>query len=86
MPGSLRRRVLLVGVLVGSVIVLTGSGVLGKRASVAVDDVAQLTGGLVAALTCFWTATRAAGAERRWRQLMGVGMTGWSVGMVFWGV
>ena len=86
MPGSLRRRVLLVAVLVGSVIVLTGSGVLGKRASVAVDDIAQLTGGLVAALTCFWTATRAAGAERRWRQLMGVGMTGWSVGMVFWGV
>jgi len=86
MPGSLRRRAVLVLILVGSVILLTGSGVLSNRASVLVDDIAQLTCGVAAALTCFWTATRAAGPERRWRQLMGVGMTGWSVGMVFWGV
>ncbi len=86
MPGSLRRRVFLVLVLVGSVILLTGSGVLSKRASVAVDDIAQLTGGLAAAITCFWTAAHTTGPQRRWRQLMGIGMTGWSVGMVFWGV
>ncbi len=86
MPGSLRRRALLVLVLVGSVIVLIGSGVLGDRASVLVDDIAQLTGGVAAALTCFWAAARTTGPERRWRQLMGVGMAGWSVGVVVWGV
>lgn len=86
MPGSLRRRAVLVLVVVGSVIVLIGSGVLSDRVSVLVDDIAQLAGGVAAALTCFWTATRAVGPERRWRQLMGVGMAGWSVGVVFWGV
>ncbi len=86
MPGSLRRRALLVLVLVGSVVLLIGSGVLSDRASVLVDDIAQLAGGVAAAFTCFWSATRAAGPERRWRQLMGVGMTGWSVGVVLWGV
>ncbi len=86
MPGSVRRRTVLVLVLVGSVIVLIGSGVLSDRASVLVDDIAQLIGGVTAALVCFATATRSVGPERRWRQLMGVGMAGWSVGVVFWGV
>ena len=86
MPGSLRQQALVVVVLVGSVILVTGSGVLNKQASVLVDDIAQLTGGVAAAITCFWTAARSTGPGRRWRQLMGVGMAGWSVGMVFWGV
>lgn len=86
MPGSLRRRAVLVLALVCSAILLSGSGVLSGWASVLVDDVAQLVGGVAAALTCFATAARAVGPERRWRQLMGVGMAGWSVGVVFWGV
>ena len=66
------------------VVALAGSGLLSKRDSVLLDDVAQLAGGSTATAVCWWTARRRLGAERRWRLLMAIGMAGWTVGMVFW--
>jgi diguanylate cyclase (GGDEF)-like protein len=66
------------------VVCLDSTGVLSRDAEIVVDDVAQLSAGLVATVSCFWFARRVTGPERRWRQLMGLGMAGWSVGQAFW--
>jgi diguanylate cyclase (GGDEF)-like protein len=84
MVDSLKARVLAVLAVVAVIVAVASSGVLSLRASVLIDDVAQLVGGMVATVTCWRTARTRLGVERRWRLLMGAGMFGWSIGMVFW--
>lgn len=54
------------------------------RAAVVLDDLAQLSTGLLATTCCWWTARRVTGPDRRWRVAMGCGTFGWSVGMALW--
>jgi diguanylate cyclase (GGDEF)-like protein len=68
----------------GLVVFLDSSGILSQDAEVVVDNAAQLSAGLLATACCLWTARRLRGPERTWRQLMGIGMAGWSVGQMFW--
>jgi diguanylate cyclase (GGDEF)-like protein len=67
-----------------AVIFLDSSGVLEPDAEVVVDNLAQLTAGIAAAVLCLVLARRSEGPERTWRVLMGIGMAGWSVGQAFW--
>jgi diguanylate cyclase (GGDEF)-like protein len=69
---------------VALVVFLDSSGILSADAEVVVDDGAQLAAGILAATSCLWTARRVRGPERTWRQLMGVGMVGWSLGQALW--
>ncbi|MDI9895766.1 diguanylate cyclase [Rhodococcus sp. IEGM 1381] len=84
MAGSAGRRVVVVLGCVLAVVLLVGSGVLGHRISVLIDDVAQLAGGIAATVVCGRTATRRTGSERQWRVLMAAGMACWSAGMAVW--
>ncbi|MGU3435977.1 diguanylate cyclase domain-containing protein [Actinomycetes bacterium M1A6_2h] len=84
MVDSMKTRISVALVTVVVIVVVSSSGVLDIRHSVMLDDLSQLIGGVVATVTCWWTARTRLGAERRWRILMGAGMLGWSVGMVFW--
>lgn len=72
------------GALVAAVVVIAGFGFIDKFAARAVDDLAQLVGGLTAVVCCLWTARRARGADRSWRLLMAIGMAGWSTGQALW--
>jgi diguanylate cyclase (GGDEF)-like protein len=63
---------------------VAGSGVLSARASSAVNDLAQLVGGVAAAVACGLTGLRRTGAERRWRLLLAAGFVGWSGGQALW--
>jgi diguanylate cyclase (GGDEF)-like protein len=67
-----------------TIIFLDSSGILAPDAEVVVDNLAQLTAGIAAAVLCLGRAGRSEGPERTWRLLMGVGMAGWSVGQAFW--
>ncbi|HEY8546155.1 MAG TPA: GGDEF domain-containing protein [Acidimicrobiales bacterium] len=67
-----------------AIIFLDSSGVLDPDAEVAVDNFAQLTAGVAAAVLCLARARHVEGPERTWRWLMGIGMAGWSVGQVIW--
>jgi len=67
-----------------AVVVLDSSGILAPDAEVVVDNLAQLTAGIAAAVLCLAGARRSEGPERTWRLLMGIGMVGWSVGQAFW--
>jgi diguanylate cyclase len=69
---------------VATVLAIVSSGLVSKDTAVIIDDAAQLSAGVAATVACWWTSRRVAGPERRWRQLMGIGMGGWSVGMAFW--
>jgi len=69
---------------VGLVIVFDSSGVLSTDAEVVVDNAAQLSAGVAAAVACLVVARRVQGVERRWRWFMGLGMVGWSIGQAFW--
>ncbi|GAA4684687.1 putative bifunctional diguanylate cyclase/phosphodiesterase [Phytohabitans rumicis] len=76
-----------VPVTLGIVTVIVGinsSGWLPERASVVLDNGAQLAAALVAIGVCAWAARRLTGAERTWRRLMAVGMAGWAAGQVIW--
>lgn len=84
MAGSAGRRVAVVLGCVLAVVLLVGSGVLGHRISVLIDDVAQLAGGITATVVCARTATRRTGSERQWRVLIAAGMACWSAGMAVW--
>ncbi|GGG01541.1 hypothetical protein GCM10007304_14420 [Rhodococcoides trifolii] len=86
MVDSLKTRVRIVLAIVVVIVLISSSGLLDVRHSVMLDDVSQLVGGVVATAACWWTARSRLGAERRWRILMGAGMFGWSIGMVFWGL
>lgn len=81
-----RIRNLVLGAVsaVAAIIAIDSTGLLSPTAAVVVDDLAQLTGGLTAAACCWWTARRLTGLARRWRVLMGIGMTGWSAGQLIW--
>ncbi|MDG6108588.1 EAL domain-containing protein [Dactylosporangium aurantiacum] len=63
---------------------LGGSGLLGPWWSQFVDDLAQVGAGLAATLTCWITARRHTGAQRRWRLWMGAGACGWTIGQCIW--
>jgi diguanylate cyclase len=65
-------------------VTLSSAGVVSRSASTVIDDAAQLTAGLSAAVACLWTALYRRGVERRWRLLVGTGMAGWSVGQAIW--
>lgn len=80
----LRIKLILAGAAVAAVLIADSSGLLDNRTAVAVDNAAQLVAGLLAAVCCGWTARQLHGVQRRWRQLMAVGMIGWSVGQVIW--
>jgi diguanylate cyclase len=71
---SLRGQLAAAGLAVGAVLTLDSSGLLSARASVVLDDSAQLAGGLFAVVCCVWLARRAAGVRRSWRRLMAIGM------------
>src|SRR4051812_48712525 len=58
------------------------SGLLGERAAIALDDAAQLAGGLFASVCCGLSARRTRGVRRNWRRLMAIGMLGWSIGQL----
>jgi diguanylate cyclase (GGDEF)-like protein len=86
---SLSRRpvpVPLVVAVVGvfAAVGLAGSGLLGPWWSQFVDDLAQFGAGLAATLTCWITARRHTGAQRRWRLWMGTGTCGWMIGQFIW--
>jgi diguanylate cyclase len=80
--GSVSRRtsIALGGAL--AVVALVSSGMLGYRGSILTEDIAKLIAGLGATTVCWWTARRAAGAERAWRVRIAVGTAGWTVGVV----
>ncbi|MEV4514043.1 EAL domain-containing protein [Dactylosporangium sp. NPDC049525] len=63
---------------------LGSSGLLGPWWSLFVDDLAQFGAGLAATLTCWITARRHTGAQRRWRLWMGTGTCGWMIGQFIW--
>ena len=63
---------------------LGGSGLLNPWWSQFVDDLAQFGAGLAATLTCWITARRHTGAQRRWRLWMGTGACGWMIGQFIW--
>jgi diguanylate cyclase len=79
-----RAASMVVAATVLAVAGLAGSGVLGDRVSSAVNDLAQLAGGLAATVVCGVTGLRVAGTERRWRLLMAAGFAGWSAGQALW--
>src|SRR5438270_9504037 len=63
---------------------LSSSGVVTRSVATVIDDGAQLTAGLSAAVACLWTAWYRRGVERGWRMLVGIGMAGWSIGQAIW--
>lgn len=78
-----RRTVASLGAVV-VVVSVAVSGLLPHAASVALDDAAQLVGGLAATIVCWSTGRRRTGAQRRWRVLMAAGMACWTGGMLIW--
>jgi len=51
------------------------------------DDIVQAVAGAAAAWVCFAAATRRSpGVQRRWRILVGVGLTGWAAIRLWWAV
>lgn len=77
-------RTVAVVVAVTFVMAIAGTGLLSDRWSTIIDDAAQLIAGSSAAICCFVTARRRRGSARQWRVLMGLGMTGWTLGMTMW--
>lgn len=77
-------RAVAVVLAVAIVMAIAATGVLSDRWSTIIDDVAQLVAGTAATVCCFVTARRREGAGRRWRVLMGLGMAGWTLGMMIW--
>ncbi|MFI5839117.1 putative bifunctional diguanylate cyclase/phosphodiesterase [Catenuloplanes sp. NPDC051500] len=69
---------------VALVVAVNATGVLPGPAGVALDNLAQLVAGVVAAVCCLVTARGATGAARTWRLLIGLGMAGWSAGQLIW--
>lgn len=86
MATSLSRRTIASLSAVVVVVAVITLGVVPKSFAVALDDFAQLAGGVAATATCWYTARRRTGAERRWRVLMAAGMASWSGGILFWGL
>src|SRR4051812_16742889 len=80
----LRTQLTVAGVAVSAVLVADSSGLLGERAAIALDDAAQLAGGLFASVCCGLGARRTGGVRRNWRRLMAIGMLGWSIGQLVW--
>lgn len=70
--------------LVVSAIATNALDLVDGDAAVAVDDLSQLGVGLLATLSCWWTARSRTGPDRTWRLLMACGMAGWSAGQVLW--
>ena len=66
------------------VILLDSTGILSQDAEVVVDNFAQETAGIAAAVLCFVMARSTYGPERNWRLFMGIGMVGWSIGQAIW--
>lgn len=81
-PVSVPLAVAVTGVF--GAVALGGSGLLGPWWSQLVDDLAQISAGLAATLTCWVTARRHTGAQRRWRLWMGTGACGWTIGQLIW--
>src|SRR5688572_25041358 len=81
-PVSVPLAVAVAGVF--GAVALGGSGVLGPWWSLFVDDLAQFSAGLAATVTCWMTARRHTGAQRRWRLWMGTGTCGWTIGQFIW--
>jgi diguanylate cyclase (GGDEF)-like protein len=76
-------------VLVGVSVLMATSGALSGLASQALDDLAQLGGGVFAAWACAWTwqRSRLLGRprnQRTWRLLLFVGVAGWTCGQAIW--
>jgi diguanylate cyclase len=69
---------------VAVVVFFDSSGVLSADAEVVLDNAAQLSAGVFAAVACLVVAQRVQGVERRWRWFMGLGMVGWSIGQALW--
>ena len=73
-----------VALLVAAAIATNALDLVDGDAAVAVDDLSQLGVGLLATVSCWWTARRRTGPDRTWRLLMAGGMAGWSAGQVLW--
>ncbi|HYN93807.1 MAG TPA: EAL domain-containing protein [Pilimelia sp.] len=69
---------------VTAAVVVASAAPVGARAAVVVDNAAQFVAGAAAALTCWFTARRLVGPQRRWRRLMAYGMIGWTAGQLVW--
>jgi diguanylate cyclase (GGDEF)-like protein len=67
------------------VVLLASIGLLTGRGQRLLDNGAQLTAGAGAAVVCYLTARSLTGPDRRWRGLMAAGLTGWSLGQLWWG-
>src|SRR3954465_12483211 len=80
----LRTQLTVAGVAVSAVLVADSSGLLGEGAAIALDDAAQLAGGLFASVWCGLGARRTRAVRRNWRRLMAIGMLGWSIGQLVW--
>ncbi len=81
-PVSVPLAIAVAGVF--GAVALAGSGLLSPWWSQFVDDLAQFGAGLAATLTCWITARRHTGAQRRWRLWMGTGACGWMIGQFIW--
>jgi diguanylate cyclase (GGDEF)-like protein len=71
--------------LAGVFVVLAGTAfapLVSGTALRLLDHGTQLAAGAAAAAICLHSARSHAGAARRWRQLIGIGMTGWTAGLV----
>ena len=66
--------------LVAVVVAVGAGGMLTGAGQRAWDNAAHVTAGAVAATVCFLAARPFTGPGRRWRMLMAVGLTGWTVG------
>jgi hypothetical protein len=55
-----------------------------RQAAMAINDVSQLFGGLLAFAVCVFRAADNRGWQRTWRALMALGMLGWSAGQATW--
>lgn len=84
MPTPLGLRIAASLGAVALVVAIVVSGLLSEPASVALDDAAQLVGGLAATIVCVHSGRRLSGAERTWRLLMAAGMACWTGGMLIW--
>ncbi|WP_433060695.1 putative bifunctional diguanylate cyclase/phosphodiesterase [Dactylosporangium sp. CS-033363] len=82
--GSASKPLLVAAVSVAAVVGLGGSGLLSPWWSQFVDDLGQFGAGAAATLACWLTASRQAGAQRRWRLWMGAAAFGWTIGQFIW--
>jgi diguanylate cyclase (GGDEF)-like protein len=82
--GPVSKPLVIAAVSVAAVVWLGSSGLLPPWWSVLVDDAGQFLAAVAATLSCWITARRHIGAQRRWRLWMGLATFGWLIGQFIW--